>query len=43
MLTPLSQIMCKIVIDKGDQLGDLSTIAEPDIVDLIEQKVAESA
>ncbi|KAF7292261.1 Acetyl-coenzyme A synthetase [Mycena kentingensis (nom. inval.)] len=32
----------KIVAGEGDQLGDLSTIAEPGIVEKIKDKVAES-
>jgi hypothetical protein len=47
VLTPLSQIMRrimrKIIAGEGDQLGDLSTAAEPGVLDLIKQKVAESA
>jgi acetyl-CoA synthetase len=47
VLTPLLQIMCrimrKIVAGEDDQLGDLSTVAEPGVLDLIKQKVAESA
>jgi acetyl-CoA synthetase len=35
--------MRKIVVGEGDRLGDLSTVAEPRVVDLIKQKVAESA
>ncbi|KAJ7907999.1 acetyl-coenzyme A synthetase, partial [Mycena leptocephala] len=37
------KIMRKIVAGEGDQLGDLSTAAEPGVLDLIKQKVAESA
>ena len=40
----LSQIMRrvlrKIVAGEGDQLGDLSTLAEPAVVDSIKEKVA---
>ncbi|KAJ7761786.1 hypothetical protein B0H16DRAFT_1719430 [Mycena metata] len=39
----MRRIMRKIVAGEGDQLGDLSTVAEPGVVDLIKQKVAESA
>jgi len=34
--------MRKIVAGEGDQLGDLSTVAEPGVVELIKQKVASS-
>ncbi|KAJ7019350.1 acetate--CoA ligase [Mycena alexandri] len=39
----MRRIMRKIVAGEGDQLGDLSTVAEPGVVDLIKQKVAQSA
>ena len=39
----MRRIMRKIVAGEGDQLGDLSTVAEPSVVDVIKQKVAESA
>ncbi|KAJ7160430.1 acetate--CoA ligase [Mycena filopes] len=39
----MRRIMRKIVAGEGDQLGDLSTVAEPGVVELIKQKVAESA
>jgi acetyl-CoA synthetase len=39
----MCRIMHKIVTGKGDQLGDLSTAAEPSVVGLIKQEVAESA
>jgi len=39
----MRRIMRKIVAGEGDQLGDLSTVAEPGIVDVIKKKVAESA
>ncbi|KAJ6521819.1 hypothetical protein DFH09DRAFT_1330926 [Mycena vulgaris] len=41
----MHRIMRKIVAGEGDQLGDLSTVAEPGIVELMKQKitVAESA
>ncbi|KAF8190292.1 acetate--CoA ligase [Mycena galopus ATCC 62051] len=39
----MRRIMRKIVAGEGDQLGDLSTVAEPGVVDVIKQKVAESA
>jgi acetyl-CoA synthetase len=35
--------MRKIVDGEGDQLGDLSTLAEPGVVELIKAKVASSA
>ncbi|KAG1886525.1 hypothetical protein F4604DRAFT_1917327 [Suillus subluteus] len=38
----MRRIMCKIVSGEGDQLGDLSTVAEPGVVDVIKKKVAES-
>ncbi|KAJ7192105.1 acetate--CoA ligase [Mycena pura] len=39
----MRRIMRKIVAGEGDQLGDLSTVAEPSTVDAIKQKVAKSA
>jgi acetyl-CoA synthetase len=39
----MRRIMRKIVAGEGDQLGDLSTLADPSVVDLIKKKVAESA
>ncbi|KAI6100922.1 acetyl-coenzyme A synthetase, partial [Pisolithus croceorrhizus] len=38
----MRRIMRKIVAGEGDQLGDLSTIAEPSVVEVIKKKVAES-
>ena len=38
----MRRIMRKIVDGQGDQLGDLSTVAEPSIVDVIKKKVAET-
>ncbi|KAG8216213.1 hypothetical protein J3R82DRAFT_8246 [Butyriboletus roseoflavus] len=38
----MRRIMRKIVAGEGDQLGDLSTLAEPGVVDAIKTKVAES-
>ena len=35
--------MHKIVTGEGDQLSDLSTLANPEIVDVIKNKVVESA
>jgi acetyl-CoA synthetase len=35
--------MRKIVAGEGDQLGDLSTLADPSTVDLIKNKVAQSS
>ncbi|TFL07684.1 acetate--CoA ligase [Pterulicium gracile] len=37
----MRRIMRKIVAGEGDQLGDLSTVADPGIVDVIKAKVAE--
>ncbi|KAG9227010.1 hypothetical protein CCMSSC00406_0008982 [Pleurotus cornucopiae] len=39
----MRRIMRKIVAGEGDQLGDLSTVAEPGVVDVIKKKVAERA
>lgn len=39
----MRRIMRKIVAGEGDQLGDLSTLAEPGIVDVIKAKVADRA
>ena len=36
----MRRIMRKIVAGEGDQLGDLSTVAEPSVVDFIKEKVA---
>ena len=36
----MRRIMRKIVAGEGDQLGDLSTLADPSIVEVIKQKVA---
>lgn len=36
----MRRIMRKIVAGEGDQLGDLSTLAEPDVVDQIKAEVA---
>ncbi|KAF8635001.1 hypothetical protein AX15_000614 [Amanita polypyramis BW_CC] len=38
----MRRILRKIVSGEGDQLGDLSTIAEPGIVDIIKAKVAQT-
>ena len=38
----MRRIMRKIVAGEGDQLGDLSTLAEPAVVEVIKTKVAES-
>ncbi|KAF5325031.1 hypothetical protein D9619_010119 [Psilocybe cf. subviscida] len=38
----MRRIMRKIVAGEGDQLGDLSTLADPSIVEVIKAKVAES-
>lgn len=37
----MRRIMRKIIAGEGDQLGDLSTLAEPGVVDIIKAKVAE--
>ena len=37
----MRRIMRKIVAGEADQLGDLSTLAEPAVVDVIKNKVAE--
>ncbi|KAJ7758195.1 hypothetical protein DFH07DRAFT_818989 [Mycena maculata] len=39
----MRRIMRKIVAGEGDQLGDLSTVAEPGVVEIIKQKVAQHA
>jgi len=39
----MRRIMRKIVAGEGDQLGDLSTLAEPAVVEVIKKKVAESS
>lgn len=36
----MRRVLRKIVAGEGDQLGDLSTLAEPAVVDQIKQKVA---
>lgn len=36
----MRRIMRKIIAGEGDQLGDLSTLAEPGVVELIKEKVA---
>lgn len=36
----MRRIMRKIIAGEGDQLGDLSTLAEPAVVDVIKAKVA---
>jgi acetyl-CoA synthetase len=36
----MRRIMRKIVSGEGDQLGDLSTVEEPGVVDQIKEKVA---
>lgn len=38
----MRRIMRKIIAGEGDQLGDLSTVAEPAVVDVIKEKVAAS-
>lgn len=35
--------MRKIAAGEGDELGDLSTLAEPGVVEIIKQKVAAAA
>ncbi|KAJ8474782.1 hypothetical protein ONZ51_g6971 [Trametes cubensis] len=39
----MRRVLRKIVAGEGDQLGDLSTLAEPSVVDNIKQKVAASS
>jgi len=39
----IRRILRKIVAGEGDQLGDLSTVAEPEVVEIIKKKVAEGA
>jgi acetyl-CoA synthetase len=36
----MRRVLRKIVAGEGDQLGDLSTLAEPAVVDQIKEKVA---
>jgi acetyl-CoA synthetase len=36
----MRRVLRKIVAGEGDQLGDLSTLAEPAVVDQIKAKVA---
>jgi acetyl-CoA synthetase len=36
----MRRIMRKVIAGEGDQLGDLSTLAEPSVVDIIKAKVA---
>jgi acetyl-CoA synthetase len=36
----MRRILRKIVAGEGDQLGDLSTIADPSVVEVIKQKVS---
>jgi acetyl-CoA synthetase len=36
------RVLRKIVAGEGDQLGDLSSVAEPSVIDDIIQKVAAS-
>ena len=38
----MRRIMRKIVAGEGDQLGDLSTLADPSVVDKIKKRVAVS-
>ena len=38
----MRRIMRKIVAGEADQLGDLSTLAEPGVVEVIKSKVASS-
>ena len=39
----MRRILRKIIAGEGDQLGDLSTISEPGIVDIVKAKVAASS
>ena len=36
----MRRIMRKVIAGEGDQLGDLSTLAEPSVVNVIKDKVA---
>ena len=36
----MRRIMRKVIAGEGDQLGDLSTLAEPSVVEVIKEKVA---
>lgn len=36
----MRRIMRKVIAGEGDQLGDLSTLAEPGVVSVIKDKVA---
>ena len=38
----MRRVMRKVIAGEGDQLGDLSTLAEPAVVDIIKSKVASS-
>lgn len=38
----MRRIMRKVVAGEGDQLGDLSTVADPSTVDDVKEKVAAS-
>lgn len=38
----MRRVMRKIVAGEGDQLGDLSTMEDPGVVEVIKTKVAES-
>lgn len=35
----MRRIMRKIVAGEADQLGDLSTLADPSVVDLLKEKI----
>ena len=37
----MRRVMRKVIAGEGDQLGDLSTLAEPAVVDIIKSKVSE--
>lgn len=39
----MRRVMRKVVAGEGDQLGDLSTLAEPTVVDVIKAKVKAKA
>ena len=39
----MRRVLRKIVAGEGDQLGDLSTLAEPAVVDNNKEKVASSS
>jgi len=42
VLQIMRRIMRKIVAGEGDQLGDLSTLADPSVVEQLKEKVSSS-